>query len=328
MANEVKEIKEVIDTNAAFEAIVKKANEIQEKCTDYTVKASNMAMGNDLRLYFEGNNGPLPLSDFATSGMCGKLKVPSQYYSRLVSEGKNNLAADNINAWLDNNNKEYFIREYNGRIRGFLTGNYSVYDAPEILQSVDEAFDMSKFKVKGSFINEERLHLRITEKEMLDIEGEDLFAGISIDSSDVGRSGLRVNFFIYKQVCTNGLVVAKSSAQLFKQKHVGISHDEFVAGLKEGLNTFYELKDRIAESIRETSQIPVKEDIDELLEDIKKTTGLSQEACEEVVFLMDNSYKRNKWGLINGITEVAQKYTLDRRIELETIAGNMLENIA
>ena len=327
MANEtVKEIREVIDTNANFDKIVKRANEIQEKCADYTVPANKIHMDEELRLNFDDKS--MMLSDFATSGMCGKLKVPSQYFSRLVNENRKALAADNINTWLEDSNKEYFIREYDGRIRGFLTGNYSVYDAPEILQSIDEAFDMTKFNVKGSFVNEERLHIRLAEKEMLDIDGEDLFAGISIDSSDVGRSGLRVNFFIYKQVCTNGLVIAKSSAQLFKQKHVGISHSEFVAGLKEGLNTFYELKEKVAESIRETSKIPVKEDIDELLEDIKKSTGLSQEACEEVVYLMDNSYKRNRWGLINGITEVAQKYTLDRRIELETIAGNMLENIA
>lgn len=320
------EIREVIDTKAQFEAIVKKANEIQEKCNDYVVPAQNIRMDNELRLNF--NDKQMKMSEFATSGMCGKLKVPSAYFARLVSEGKNELAADNINTWLEDNRKDYFIREYDGRVRGFLTGNYSVYDAPEILQSVNEAFDMNNFKVKGSFVNEERLHLRITEKDMLDIEGEDLFAGITIDSSDVGRSGLYVRFFIYKQVCTNGLVIAKSSAQLFKQKHVGISHDDFVAGLKEGLNTFYELKDKVAESIRETSKIPVAEDIDELLEDIKKSTGLSKEACEEVVFLMDNSYKRNRWGLINGITEVAQKYTLDRRIELETIAGNMLTDIA
>lgn len=321
---EVKEIKEVIDVNADFNKIVERANMIQSKCNDYIVKGNNIAMGNDLKLYFEGNNGPLPMSEFAASGMCGKLKVPSQYFQRLVKEGKNILAADNINVWLDGNEKEFFIREYDGRVRGFLTGNYSVYDAPEILQSVNEAFDMTKFNVKGSFINEERLHMRITEKEMLDIEGEDLFAGITIDSSDVGRSGLRVHFFIYKQVCTNGLVIAKSSAKLFSQKHVGIKHDEFVAGLKEGLNNFYELKDKVAESIRETSKIPLTEDIDELLEDIKKTTGLSSEACEQVVYIMDKNYERNQWGLINSITEIAQNYSLDRRIELETIAGNML----
>lgn len=326
MANEVKEIKEVIDTRAGFDKILERANDIQSKCNDYIVRGNDIRMDEHLRLNF--NDKKMMMSDFATSGMCGKLKVPSQYFARLVQNEKNELAAENINCWLTNNEKDYFIREYDGRVRGFLTGNYSVYDAPEILQSVDEAFDMSKFKVKGSFINEERLHLRITEKEMLDIEGEDLFAGITIDSSDVGRSGLRVYFFIYKQVCTNGLVIAKSSAKLFSQKHIGIKHDEFVAGLKDGLNSFYELKDKVAQAIRETSEIPVKEDIEELLEDIRKTTGLSQEAAEEVVYLMDNRYSHNKWGLINGITEVAQKYTLDRRIELETIAGDMLANIA
>ena len=46
---------------------------------------------------------------------------------------------------------------------------------------------------------------------MLPIDGEDLFAGITLDSSDVGRSGLYVRFFIYKQVCTNGLIIPKAA---------------------------------------------------------------------------------------------------------------------
>ena len=317
------EIREVIDTNADFDKILERANEIQSKCNDYTVKASDIRMDEELKLNFDDKK--MPMSDFATSGMCGKLKVPSQYFSRLVDNNKNNLAAENINTWLVDNKKEYFIREYDGRVRGFLTGNYSVYDTPDILQSVGEVFDINTFKVKGSFLNEERLHLRLIEKEMLPIEGEDLFAGITLDSSDVGRSGLRAYFFIYKQVCTNGLVIAQSSGKLFSQKHIGINHDEFVAGLTEGLNNFFELKNKVAQAITETSKIPVKEDIEELLEDVRKTTGLSQEAAEEVVYIMDKNYQRNRWGLINGITEVAQKYTLDRRIELETIAGNMLE---
>ena len=76
------------------------------------------------------------------------------------------------------------------------------------------------------------------ENEMLNIDGEDLFAGITLDSSDVGRSGLSVRFFIWKQVCTNGLVISKSAANLFRQKHIGITHEDFATGLKEGLETF------------------------------------------------------------------------------------------
>lgn len=313
---------EKIDTTKAFESILNQAESIQSKCHDYKVKVDDIRMGNDLKLRF--GEHALELSDLAVGHLCGKLNVPSRYFNRLVDSGNNFLAADNINCWLDGDKRTFFLREYDGHIRGVLSGSYSVYDTPEILKTVSEVFSPSNFVIKGSFLNEERLHLRLVEKEMMNIEGEDLFAGITIDSSDVGRSGLRVKFFIYKQVCTNGLVIAKSAAKLFKQKHIGITHDDFAKGLKEGLETFYTLKDKIAESIKETNKIPVSQDVDELVEKIKEKTKLSDKAAEKVIELMNVKYAPTQWGLINGITEVAQDFTLETRLQLEEIAGSML----
>lgn len=312
------ETKEVLVLNEAFEKLIDKANEIQSKCSDRLVDVSELRMDNELRL--DGS----PMSQLATGHLCGKLKVPSRYFSRLVNAGQNELAAENINAWLEEDTRKFLLREYDGRIRGVLSGSYSVYDAPEILKTVAEVFNPTEFKLKGSFINEERLHLRLCETKLMDIDGEDLYAGITLDSSDVGRAGLSVKFFIWKQVCTNGLVIAKSSAQLFRQKHIGITSEDFAAGLREGLETFHELKTEIAASINATRQIPLKEDIEELIEDIQNKTALSEESAYEVLNLVDKNYKRNQWGLINGITEVAQQFTLERRLELEAIAGSML----
>lgn len=313
---------EKINTTASLDSIIKEAKVIQSMCRDYKVTANNIHMDNDLKLKFDDYK--LPLSSFATGELCGKLSVPSRYFSRLIESGNNRLAAENINNWLDGDKRTFLLREYRGNIRGVLSGNYSIYDAPEILETVSEVFDSSKFKIKGSFINEERLHLRLVENQMLDIGGEDLFAGVTIDSSDVGRSGLSVKFFIYKQVCTNGLVIARSAAKLFRQKHIGITHDDFTKGLKEGLETFYILKDKVIESIKETDKIPVSQDIDDLIEKIKDQTNLSTQAAEKVIELMNVKYAPTKWGLINGITEVAQDFTLETRLQLEEIAGNML----
>lgn len=335
MANTVKEIKvqdnvaqaqepvrEELTLNEQFEQLVMKANAIQEKCSDRLVNVSDIRMDNDLRL------AGSPLSPLAEGHLCGKLQVPSRYWSRLVNAGQKELAAENINVWLEGDKRKFLLREYNGRIRGVLSGSYSVYDAPEILKTVAEVFNPSEFKLKGSFINEERLHLRLCETKMMSIDGEDLFAGITLDSSDVGRAGLSVKFLVWKQVCTNGLVIAKSSAQMFRQKHIGLNHEDFAAGLQEGLEKFYELKDEITASIEETAKVELgggtAEADDDLIEDIQKTTGLSEESSYEVLNLVDKNYKRNRWGLINGITEIAQQFTLERRIELETIAGNML----
>lgn len=317
------ETREFMNTTENFADFLKRAEDIQAKCSDHLVRANDIRMSNNLKLNFGEQS--IPMSELATGHLCGKLKVPSRYFNRLVETGNRELAAENINCWLEDDKRELFLREYDGRIRGVLSGSYSVYDAPEILKTVSEVFDPETFRLKGSFINEERLHLRLIENELMNVEGEDLYAGISLDSSDVGRSGLQVRFFVWKQVCTNGLVIAQSSANLFRQKHIGINHEDFAAGLSEGLHTFYELKDKIADQITATSKIPVKEDIEELLEDIKKATNLPDESAAEVIEFMVHKYDRTQWGLINGITEVAQKYTLERRIELETIAGNMLK---
>ena len=313
---------EMLNTTQSFDKLIEEANDIQAMCVDYKVPVDSLVMTDDLKLRFEDHE--LPLTQLATSHLCGKLNVPSRYFTRLVETGNYTLAAENINCWLAGDTRTFFLRGYAGKVRGVLSGSYSVYDAPEILETLREVFKPENFVLKGSYISSERLHLRLIETSMLNVEGEDLYAGITLDSSDVGRSGLQVKFFLWKKVCTNGLIVAKSHARLFKQKHIGISHDDFAESLKEGLSTFYTLKDKIAESVRETNEIPVNSDMDELLEEVKSQTNLSDQAAEKVVELMRVKYAPTKWGLINGITEVAQEFTLETRLQLEEIAGNML----
>lgn len=313
---------EMLDTVKDFDRLIEKANNIQSMCKDYKVPASSIRMTNDCHLKF--GEKELPLSQLAIGHLCGKMNVPSRYFNRLVDAHQEALAAANINCWLENDKRNLFLRDYAGMIRGVLSGSYSVYDAPEILTTVKEVFNPKDFVLEGSFINQERLHLRLIQKEMLDVEGEDLFAGISLDSSDVGRSGLAVKFFIWKKVCTNGLILAKSNANLFKQKHIGITHDEFAEGLTHGLERFEDIKGKVAESINETRKIPVNADLEKLMEEVKETTNLSDQATEKVIQLMQMKYAPNKWGLINGITEVAQEFTLETRLQLEEIAGSML----
>ena len=67
-----------------------------------------------------------------------------------------------------------------------------------------------------------------------------------------------------------------------------------------------------------------QEDFDNFIAQIKGRTKLSTDGAEKVIDLMKNKYGDSRWGYINSLTEVAQDYTLERRIELENIAGNLL----
>lgn len=338
------EIKEVIDTRPkSLDKLIIKANDIALNSTDYLVKkanSQNVRFNESAGLTFVPEdpfgeyNGvqSLSISRFALGQLGTKIGVPVRYLEKCILSGRIDLAQDNVNSWLEDYNKDLFIREYNGNIRGILSSKYSVCDSHEILKVVDDAVDLSRYKIKGSYLNEERLHVRLISKEMLPIEGEDLFAGLFIDSSDVGRSILTVKFGIYKQVCTNGLVIARANSTLFEQKHIGISADEFHQGLVASLSRVDELTEYAIGSIERTRErynhwsvtSEYEDDIKEFINYIRQRTNLSQDGASKVIDLMNTKYEDTRWGLINSITEVAQDYTLERRLELEKIAGSML----
>ena len=143
---------------------------------------------------------------------------------------------------------------------------------------------------------------------------------------------MTVKFGIYKQVCTNGLVIARAGGTLFEQKHIGISTDDFYEGLVASLKNIDVLSEHAVEWVKRAKErynhwsvdTEHPEDIEEFVSYIRQQTNLSNESAGKVIDLMQNRYGDTRWGLINGITEVAQDFTLERRLELERIAGNLL----
>ena len=336
---QIKDVKEAIDNRPkTLDKLIIKANDIALNSKDYMVRKANT---NNFRFnetagitFFSEDQGirNFPISRYALGQLATKIGVPTRYIEKCIDSGRIDLAQDNVNSWLEDYNKDLFIREYNGGIRGVLSSRYSVCDSHDILEVVNDAVDLSKYKVKGSYLNEERLHVRLIGTEMLPIDGEDLFAGLFIDSSDVGRSILTVKFGIYKQVCTNGLVIARAGGTLFEQKHIGITSEEFHEGLVASLKNVDLLTEHAVEWVQKAKHrenhwsalSEYEDDINEFVAYIRQQTNLSEESSRKVINLMSTKYEDNRWGLINGITEVAQDFTLERRLELERIAGNIL----
>ena len=334
-----KEIKEVIDTRPkTLNKLIEKAHEIESRSNDYMVRhasSHNIRFNERAGITFISEDQCIrdfPISRYALGQLSSKIGVPVRYLDKCIQSGRIDLAQDNVNSWLEDYNKDLFIREFSGGIRGVLSNKYSVCDSQEILEAVDDAVDLSKYKVKGSFLNEERLHVRLIGKEMLPIDGEDLFAGLFLDSSDVGRNILTVKFGIYKQICTNGLVIARAGGTLFEQKHIGITAEEFHDGLVKSLQNVDLLTDHAVEWVQRAKnrynhwsvETEHPEDIEEFVAYIRQQTNLSDDSAHKVISLMQTKYEDTRWGLINGITEVAQDFTLERRLELERIAGSML----
>ena len=317
------------DTDVAD--LLSSAKAIQDECEDYVVNVNPdrfrfNEFGGLTFLDAMGEVHRADLTPFAMSQLGTKLGIPIRYLEKCIKSGRVDLAQENVNSWVEDYNKPMFIRMHKGSVRGLLSTRFSVCDCDEILQVIDDKLNLDKFKVKGSYLSPERFHLRLVEKNKL-FADDDLFAGFTIDSSDVGRSVLRMRFLIYKQVCTNGLIVVKNSSSLFNQKHIGITCEEFARGFSESLEMIPKISAEVRDKIERTKNVNFATDEKSLVSTIEKLRGntkFDDTQIQRVLEVMQTTYDSTQWGFINSLTEVAQELTLEKRIEVEEYAGSLL----
>ncbi len=323
-----------------------KANDIQKDCMDMTVndisKSLNFRMVSSKQKYLmftpdkvqtygkfvsqekEFDTRTAHLTPYSFSQLCSKLGVPLRYMYKCEKQGFSELIRSNINEWISQDNRSMLIRLYQDEVRGILGKRYSAFDTPDIIQVVSNfGYIQDNFVVKGYVLDPTRLHIRLVSLEPFsNLTEEDLFPGIVIDSSDVGKSSLRINFFVYKQVCTNGLMLPIKQAELFSQRHIGIDLPDFILGVKNGMETYpnlvRDIKFMLGKAIT-SSSLSVSESSDLLL----RNDLFSKDSAKEIVDLQHKNYKDNVWGLINAVTEYAQEFSLERRLQFEEFAGNL-----
>ena len=330
--------------NIRFDTIEDKAAGIRDLSADYYVKevAKNLWMCDDGTISFLHNlpgTGPttenMPATSWALSQLSTKLGMPSGYAEKCILRGHPDLAATNINTWLTEQNgskrkksTDYLIRTYDDRINGILSSGYTAFDAPKILDVLKRTINVDDYHIVGSYVSDERMHLRLIRDELLDVDDEDLYPGIFIDSSDVGRTALHVSFGIWKKVCTNGLCISKVGGVLYHQRHMGITPIEVETELAARIKMVPELITR-SENIIKTARgeklnLNDEKVFEKMIHDIRRLSNLSEDKAAKVIELAKTRYGMTRWGVVNSMTEIAQEFELDDRIRIENAAGRLI----
>lgn len=338
----VKEI--VFNQSQSLWDIQDQAYAVQAKCNDYTsqpvssfqldfIEETPVLGYFDIDGMFHGST----LSEHSLSQLCAVAGVPVGYIKRCRDNGKwgRDLAKDNLAKWLAHSDTEStLIREYgDDHIRGILSSRFACFDAPLITDALLDCLDNSNYTVVGSCINEERFHARIINNYPLTLPSDkDLFWGFCVDSSDVGRRSLSITLFIWKQVCTNGLVVPMSTSLMFAHVHRGMFTD-FEEGIRNTLtNAAPIVKDTVG-LISKANDMNLSLALggynmmarEKLINNLKNHCNLSDNGINEVLLLISSGvYEPTLWGLVNAVTQAAQGYSLERRIEIERGAGKLL----
>ena len=327
-----------------FNDIMDKAVEIELNREDFYVRdvAKNLWMDpSDGALSFchQTIEGPetenMAATSWALSQLSVKLGMPSGYAEKCIAYGHPDLAATNVNTWLTEQNgskrkksTDYFIRTYDGKIDGILSSGYTAFDTTKILYVVKKTINVNDYHVVGSYISDERMHLRLIRDELLNVEDEDLYPGIFIDSSDVGRTALHVSFGIWKKVCTNGLCISKVGGVLYHQRHMGISPIEVETEFAHRIKMVPELITRSENIIKaargEKLNLNDEKVFEKMINDIRRLSRLSEDDAKKVIDLAKARYGMTRWGVVNSMTEIAQHFELDDRIRIENAAGRLI----
>lgn len=275
------------------------------------------------------------LSQWALGQACSLAGISHLYMGNLMKAEQSDvkaLAAINMNTLMPYVTKPLMFRLYQPEqgmklsIRGIVSAKYAVFDSLSVLETVHEVLG-DNFNIKGHYLDETDLHLRVTRPEPLEVNGEDLYPGLIISSGDVGNRSLTVQFFLWKQVCTNGLVLARVSGKVLHKRHLGIYDSaDFKASLVDALESF----PAFCAQAKELVDAARKHELDDeglkaRLAAFGKSVKLSEEENDTLKNLTVH-YGMTLWGFANALTEFAQaeRFDLDNRMDIEAYAGEML----
>lgn len=315
-------LKELVDT----------AGEFGSKWTDTYVDNSekpNFNLNEQMQIEYVGGGArrTADITEDAFQQLCTRIGgAPAGYLTKCAENGMVELAMQNFQAWAGKCRTPMMFREYDGSVRAALSAQYERYDAWKILKELRYTIDEKRFEPVQVHMSPERFTARFVDYTPLKVqESSKLYAGFSVSSSDVGDGGLKIVFFLYRFACRNGMLITDSSGVAYRSGHRGA--EMRMSKIASFSNVFERIDDVIADI---PAQISAKQhkmsklDLQYLLATAKAKVRMTDENAELIKGLLGTEYPETEWGFMNAVTETAQRYELERRMELEQFAGSLL----
>lgn len=308
---------------------------------DYLADADRVVadIDGDDRLVIElPDVGDFPVTEHGRKQIARKLGIPLPYYKRMEQSGKFDLLAENLNAWFPERGRSLF-RTLDGSIRAMLSDRYKPMDNGPVLAAALDTLKGSGVEIKECYLTEERMHVKATVPHLRQdiVDGDTVIPGIVISNSEVGKGSLRVEPFLYRLVCSNGMIGQRALTRV----HLGSELDALDGLLSEAtLAKYQEATIAIVEDTIKGVFDPVE--LDKWMTDLREGTRRQLEKPTEAVdwtakrfslgktlteSVLDEFVKggdSTQWGLANAITAVARQVdNPDDQVDLERIGGEV-----
>lgn len=303
----------------------KKLVERENRMWDRTIPASRLKMDETTgemfveRAYSTDRH---PLQDQALTLLGTKLGVPANYLRKCPED----LRAKNVNHWLRRmDNKDLFVRFDGDEIRAVLSTRYQPVSNLDV---VNVFTDHDRYRVDFD-LTPTRMVARLVAGDMRRKMGhQDLVhGGVILSNSEVGFGSLELSAFLYRVVCTNGLVIPERHT--FRRIHVGNGREDLMDELREASEHIIASLPNNMDALRATQEARVPDPLGviERINDRHKVTEREGKAVER-------AWERERgdrfFHVINTYTGAANDngLKLDSRDKLQRIGGKLLVDAA
>jgi hypothetical protein len=284
----------------------------------------------------------MPATGYAHGQMASKLSIPKVYYDRMLHNSPQ-LLADNVNHWLGGSDDTSLVRSLRGRMRAVLSDRYRIVDNHEILAMVlPELSEMGDgIKIASCQVTDSKMYLKVinTNIEAAISVGDPVQAGFVLSNSEIGNGSVSIEPFIFRLICTNGMVMRDGRQ---RKNHVGRvkeNNDLYAIDTLQAIDEAFKLKLRdlvqnaISITTFQTAVADMRGAKSELItgnpvkavEVTAKAIGLNESESGLVLNHLIQSGDLSKFGMLNAVTRTAEDIdSYDRASELERLGSSVL----
>jgi hypothetical protein len=327
--------------------IVELAQELlaqQETKRDFHAHTKNLTMVTSGEFQLETSSGVevMPATSYAHAQMASKLNIPKNYYDRMMAHSPQ-LLSENVNHWLGDRDETALVRTLRGQMRAFLSNRYRIVDNHDILAMViPELSEMgSGIEIVSCQVTDEKMYLKVINKnlEAAISVGDPVQAGFILSNGEIGNASVSVEPFIYRLVCTNGMIL-KDKRQ--RKNHAGRANenaDLYASDTLQAIDDAFKLKirDLVRSAISITTFQEAVADMQgaksnlitgsavKAVEVTAKAIGLNDYESKLVLNHLIRAGDLSQFGMLNAVTRTAEDTeSYDRATEIERLGSSVL----
>ena len=335
-----------------------------EQKVDYLVPMGSIHLTETGEMWL-GSYGTFSVTKHAHRQIAKAIKIPLQYYWRMLDESPD-LLAKNINFWFHTSgrmNKKRMIRTLDGRVRAFLSDRYRPLDHADLVETLFPSLSSAGAEIESCAVTNAHFYLKAVvsgiQEEIGPPEGyvwghgntmiDIVQPGVVVSNSEIGKGFLRVCPAIHTVACTNLAIysdVSWENPALIK-RHIGRRLKQR-GGEKYGYICDETMRSSDAATWARVSDIAVAAmdgsafrdtvkklrrarghriiDLVRTVENLSECHRLSKTEQESILGYWEGNGDCSRYGLHSAITRAsADVESYDRATELESLGGEVIE---